>query len=219
MINFDEAYNLIQSFATANGKESIGLKDALGRIIAEDVVTDMDMPPFNRSAMDGYACRKSDLDQVNLKIIEKIPAGKKPESVITGGTCAKIMTGAEIPQGADCVVKVEDTQRKTNDVVEIISYEETSNIRFAGEDLRKGDVLIKKGTHLNKQHLGLMAMVGYIDPVVYQRPKIGILSTLGTVKSRIYSEIFSVFDKDVFYPDQETQDLVHLSIYDKVYGI
>jgi molybdopterin molybdotransferase len=177
MINFDEAYNLIQSFACTYGEERISLSKSLARILAEDVVADMDMPSFNRSAMDGYACRRSDLDQIVLKIIEEIPAGKTPEKVIEEGTCARIMTGAEIPEGADCVIKVEDTRLKTDGMVEISAKDVVPNIRFAGEDLKEGDVLIPQGTLINKQHFGLMAMVGYIDPVVYSQLRVGILST------------------------------------------
>jgi molybdopterin molybdotransferase len=177
MINFDEAYNLIQSFSATNEKESIKLRDALGRILAEDVAADMDMPPFDRSAMDGYACIKSDLGQAFLEIIEEIPAGKTPQKIVTKGTCAKIMTGARIPLGADCVVKVEDTRLVDDSRVELLSGDSFCNIRFAGEDLNKGDLLIRQGTRIKKQHLGLMAMVGYVNPVVYKLPRVGILST------------------------------------------
>jgi len=176
MIEFDKAYSLIQSFANPIAKEHVGLNASLGRVLAENVLADMDMPPFNRSAMDGYACRKSDIDH-QLKIIEEIPAGKKPGKRIREGTCAKIMTGAEIPEGAECVVKVEDTKLISADMVEIFSNGSLSNIRFVGEDLKKGEVLIQQGKLLNKQHIGLMAMVGSTNPSVYKPPVVGILST------------------------------------------
>ena len=143
MTTFDKAYQLIQSFAEAKNAEDIGLNEALGRVLAEDVLVDTDMPPFNRSAMDGYACRKNDLipNQI-LKIIELIPAGKKPEKIVKEGTCAKIMTGAEIPEGADCVIKVEDTRLLPSGMVEISINDNNCNIRYKGDDLKKGDVII-----------------------------------------------------------------------------
>jgi molybdopterin molybdotransferase len=178
MIDFDEAYQLIQSFARANGAEHIELNEVLGRVLAENVMTDSDMPPFNRSAMDGYACRQSDLSTTQLlRIIEEIPAGTRPEKRVEEGTCAKIMTGAEVPEGADCVIKVEDTKLVSDDQVEILSKGNNSNIRHFGEDLRKGEVVIRKGTLLNKQHAGLLAMVGCINPLVFKQPKAGIIST------------------------------------------
>jgi len=178
MIKFVKAYQLIQSFAHAKDKEHIGLHEVVGRVLAEDVVADADMPPFNRSAMDGYACRKSDVARNrSLKIIELVPAGKKPEKTVLEGTCTKIMTGAEVPEGADCVIKVEDTRLVSADMVEISKNGDISNIRRRGEDLKKGDVVIQKGTLLNTQHAGLLAMVGCVNPQVYRQPGVGIIST------------------------------------------
>jgi molybdopterin molybdotransferase len=176
MIEFDKAYSLIQSFANPISEEHVGLNESSGRVLAENILADMDMPPFNRSAMDGYACRKSDID-LPLKIIDEIPAGKKPAKIINEGTCARIMTGAEIPEGADCVVKVEEVRTLSEDHVEFDADGHVNNIRFAGEDLKKGEVLIPKGKLLNKQHIGLMAMVGCTNPLVYKQPKVGILCT------------------------------------------
>ncbi len=176
MTGFEEAYQLILSFAKAGLKEKVGLDEATGRVLAETVRSDADMPPFDRSAMDGYACRKADLDQ-HLKIIEEIPAGETPEKEIKQGTCSKIMTGAEVPPGADCVVKIEDTNLLSDNRIEITIKRSVNNIRRRGEDLSRGDVLIKKGTRLGSQHIGLLAMNGCVDPEVYCQPKVAILST------------------------------------------
>ncbi len=176
MTGFDEAYQLILSFAKTGGKESVDLHGAMGRILASAVNADADMPPFDRSAMDGYACRREDLNK-KLKVIEEIPAGSPPLKEISEGTCSKIMTGAEIPRGADCVVKVEDSKSLPDYKVEFAVAGNVNNIRRRGEDLSKGDLLIEKGTKLGNQHIGLLAMVGCVDPEVYCQPKVGVLST------------------------------------------
>jgi molybdopterin molybdotransferase len=176
MIGFEEAYKLIQSFAKTGQKENVNLDEVCGRILAADVRSDADMPPFDRSAMDGYACRNQDLDK-KLEVIEEIPAGTSPEKQIREGLCAKIMTGAEIPSGADCVVKVEDTVLLHDNWVEFSVTGNVNNIRRKGEDLSRGDVLIAKGTKLGSQHIGLLAMTGCVDPEVYCLPKVGVLST------------------------------------------
>ena len=178
MIEFGKAYRLVQSYATLQQQEPVQINDAVGRILAADVLADADMPPFDRSAMDGYACRKSDLgNNRRLKIVENIPAGRKPVKTIREGICARIMTGAEVPEGADCVVKVEDTRLVSADLVEILSNGDIRNIRQKAEDLKKGDTVIRRGTLLKSQHAGLLAMTGCIQPMVYARPRVGILST------------------------------------------
>jgi len=176
MIGFEEAYKLIQSFAKTGQKEKVKLDEVCGRILASDVRSDADMPPFDRSAMDGYACRNQDLDK-KLEVIEEIPAGTSPEKEIREGTCAKIMTGAEIPSGADCVVKVEDTVLLHDNRVEITITGNVNNIRRKGEDLSRGDVLIEKGRRLGSHHIGMLAMTGCVDPEVFCLPRVGVLST------------------------------------------
>jgi molybdopterin molybdotransferase len=163
MTGFDEAYQLIQSYAKTGRKEKVDLNDALGRILSSAVNADADMPPFDRSAMDGYACRRQDLNK-KLKVIEEIPAGTPPLKEISEGTCSKIMTGAELPSGADCVVKVEDSKPLSDSIVEFSVSGNVNNIRRRGEEL--GD-----------QHIGLLAMAGCVDPEVYRQPKVGVLST------------------------------------------
>ena len=176
MTGFDEAYQLILSFAITSGKEKVDLKDAKGRILASSVNADADMPPFDRSAMDGYACRRQDLNK-KLKVIEEIPAGSSPIKEISEGTCSKIMTGAEIPVGTECVVKVEDSKSLPDNFVEFNVTGNVNNIRRRGEDLTRGDVLIEEGTKLGNQHIGLLAMTGCVEPEVYCQPKVGVLST------------------------------------------
>jgi molybdopterin molybdotransferase len=100
VISTEEALEIIRKIDFSAETEQIGFQKALNRALAEEIYADADFPPFNRSAMDGYACRKEDLKEP-LIVIEEIPAGKSPTKAIAKGQCSKIMTGAEVPQGAD----------------------------------------------------------------------------------------------------------------------
>ncbi len=111
MIRIEEAYKLVTGAVEPMDTESIDIKDSLHRVLAEDIISDVDMPPFDKSAMDGYACRKEDLD-LPFIVIETIPAGKAPEKKVGKGECSAIMTGAPLPEGADCVIMVEHTQKR-----------------------------------------------------------------------------------------------------------
>ena len=103
MISFEMAYDEVMSHSVPWSTETVSLEQALGRVLAEDVLSDMDMPPFNKSAMDGYACRRRDLAGP-MTVVEEIQAGYFPQKVIEPGQCSKIMTGAPVPEGADCVI-------------------------------------------------------------------------------------------------------------------
>lgn len=110
MIELKEALQIVRDSARLLGTERVELTDALGRILAEDITSDIDMPPFDKATVDGYACRRADLGN-QLTVVETIPAGTVPVKTIGPNQCAKIMTGAAIPQGADCVIMVEQTER------------------------------------------------------------------------------------------------------------
>jgi molybdopterin molybdotransferase len=117
MIELKEALRIVLDSARPLGGERVGLDAALGRILAEDVAADMDLPPFDKATMDGYACRRADLDHV-LTVIETIPAGTVPTRSVGPNQCAKIMTGAAVPQGADCVIMIEQTEQAAPDLGE-----------------------------------------------------------------------------------------------------
>ena len=107
MIPYERAVEIVKAQSVLLGTESVNLHESLNRVLRQDVTSDMDMPPFDKSAMDGYACRAEDARSV-LEVIEVIPAGCQPRHAIRANQCAKIMTGAILPQGADCVIPVED---------------------------------------------------------------------------------------------------------------
>lgn len=108
MIPFEEAYQIVMDSSLSIGTETILFEKSLNRILKEDINSDTDMPPFNKASVDGFACRRSELNS-ELEIAETIPAGKWPEKVPAQGQCSRIMTGAAVPEGTDCIVMVEDT--------------------------------------------------------------------------------------------------------------
>lgn len=173
MIRLDDAVNKILKFTRIEKGERITLDSALHRVLAEDVFSDTDMPPFNKSAMDGFACRLGDIDE-ELEIIETIPAGKIPASKIGPGQCSRIMTGAPIPEGADCVIMIEDS-KVSGSKIKILRKPDKCNICYLGEDIRKGDKVLQSGTRLMPQHISVLAATGHIKPLVYQQPLIAVM--------------------------------------------
>jgi molybdopterin molybdotransferase len=126
--------------------------------------------------MDGYACRREDLAN-ELTIIETIPAGVPPKNVIGPNQCAKIMTGAMVPQGADCVIMVEFTENPSENKVRFTGKETADNICAKAEDIKAGDIVLRKGTLIRSQHLATLAAVGCSNPCVAVRPKVAIIAT------------------------------------------
>lgn len=176
MIRFEEASELVMSNAQPLRSEHVLMMDSLGRVLAEDVYSDLNMPPFDKSAMDGYAIRMEDLF-MTLKVIEVIQAGQVPEKVVKTGECSKIMTGAPIPEGADGVIRIEDTETLGNGNIRFIGKESAKNICFKGEDIREGDLVISSGTCIQPQHLAVLASVGKVNPLMYAKAEVGVLST------------------------------------------
>lgn len=164
-------------------KEEVSLIKADKRVLAEDIYAPINNPPFDRSPLDGYALISEDTkgaskeNPIGLKVIDIVYAGGLSNKKLQSGETIRIMTGAAIPEGADCVIRVENTNNQ-NDNVQI--YEELSkhdNYCFAGEDIRKGELLIKKGTLLNYIHIGILSSMGYSKVKVYETPKIGLIVT------------------------------------------
>ena len=156
--------------------EKINFTNSLGLILANDIFSDIDMPPFDKSAMDGYACKMTDINQ-ELEVIEVIPAGKSPKKEIKQGECAQIMTGAMIPNGADCVVMVEHTEKTADNRIKYLKEKTKDNICYKAEDVQTGQKVIEKGTLIKPQHIAILASVGATEIEVYQKPKVGVIST------------------------------------------
>ena len=176
MIEFQKAYEIVISSFQTLGVERVDFIDSIGCVLAEDIISDIDMPPFDKSAMDGYACRLADLN-LDLDVIELIPAGKAPSKTISTGECAKIMTGAMVPEGADCVIMIEETQEIAKNKIRFTGTTTKPNITFRAVDVQKGDTVLKCGTLLQAQHIAVLASVGAVKPSVYKKPTVGVIST------------------------------------------
>lgn len=176
MIRFEEAFEIVMSHAQPLRSEHVPMMDSLERVLAEDVFSDLHMPPFDKSAVDGFAVRMEDL-ALTLKVVEVIPAGKIPEKSLNAGQCAKIMTGAMIPEGANGVIKVEDTETLGNGNVRFTGKETGRNICFKGEDVREGELVLSAGTCVRPQHIAVLASAGKVNPLVFARAEVGVLST------------------------------------------
>ncbi len=176
MILPEEAQHIIQLQKTDCPAETCSLSLALNRVLATDIYADMAMPPFDKSAMDGFACRKADLPGP-LRIIETIAAGVAPQFAINPGECTRLMTGCKIPEGADCVIKVEETISPDADHILFAAEKTASNICLLGEDFMLNDKVLNQGTRLKPWHIAILASVGCTDPLVYKAFRCGILAT------------------------------------------
>jgi len=176
MITFEEAFRIVTEAAFRTGKEEVKITDAAGRALAAPVRSDMDMPPWNKSAMDGYACRHQDLGS-ELTVIETVAAGVMPEKTVVPGTCSRIMTGAAVPQGADYVFMLEDTEEKEDGRVRFTGKPGNDNIAKAAEDCFAGQTVLKPGRYIKPQEIAVMAVVGATFVTVSCKARVGVIST------------------------------------------
>ncbi|MHB9027448.1 MAG: molybdopterin molybdotransferase MoeA [Candidatus Latescibacterota bacterium] len=177
MIPFEEAFDIVMQSVRKTGSERVDFTSSLNRVLAEDVRSDLDMPPFDKSAMDGYACRREDLEGT-LRVVEIIPAGQPPRKSIGQGECAKIMTGAMLPTGADWVIKIEETETVSDGEIRFRGGKSAKrNICFRAEDIQQGDIVLEKGTRIRPQEIALLATVGCTRPLVARAPRVGVIAT------------------------------------------
>ena len=176
MITFEAAFKIVMESVFETRTETIPFTDSSGRILDEDIKSDIDMPPFNRSAVDGYACHRIDINN-ELEVIEVISAGKKPLQLVGKNQCSKIMTGAIVPDGCDVVFMVEESGNFSNGKIRFSGTDLKLNISVKGEDVRTGDVVLKKGKLIQPQDVAVMASVGHTKVNVKKKPVVGIIST------------------------------------------
>ncbi len=183
MISVEEALGRILSCFHPLEPERVPILEAFDRVLAEDVYADIDIPPLDNSAMDGYAIKAADTigaSQENpkrLRVIYDLAAGYTTDVEVGAGTAIRIMTGAPVPPGADAVVRFERTKRK-GDWVEVL--EEVSvgkNVRLAGEDVKAGSLVLRRGTVIRPQEVGMLAALGRKEVSVIRRPRVAILAT------------------------------------------
>ncbi|MBW7898471.1 Molybdopterin molybdenumtransferase [Candidatus Brocadiaceae bacterium B188] len=181
MISVDTAIKIVEDTIRPLPVITIPFENALGFCLAQDVYSDIDMPPFDRSAMDGYAVIAEDTTPapVELTVIEDIAAGHMPTKTISRGQASKIMTGAAVPKGADAVVKFEETEDlSANSRVKILrSIDRGRNISSRGEDMQVGQTVLRKNMLIRPQEIGILATVGKSHVEVFAAPTIGIIST------------------------------------------
>jgi len=191
LFSVDEARERILSHFQPVTTETLPLVECAERVLAQDITATNDLPLFDNSSMDGFAVRAADVVNAaagsprSLRVVTDIPAGNSPKVSLAQGEAARIMTGAEMPKGADAVVPVEDTDFRDRDAgtsapseVQIFKTAKSGdNTRPRGMDLRAGEAVLHKGRALKPQDLGLLAMLGYAKVLVYQKPRIALFSS------------------------------------------
>lgn len=183
MISLAEASERILARSGTVGAVHVPLAEALGRVLSADVVSPVSLPPWPNSAMDGYAVQANDVAEASdakptrLAVIEEIPAGRFPTRVVRRGEATRIMTGAPIPDGADSVVRVEDTDDGRDAVVVRNSRDAGRNVRPRGEDIAAGAIAIRAGTVLRPAAIAMLAAVGNAEVEVFRKPRVGIVAS------------------------------------------
>ncbi len=191
LLSVEQAHARILSQLHPVATETIKLADCANRVLAQDIIASDDLPLFDNSSMDGFAIQAADVigaaaaSPRSLSVVADIPAGVSPTISLAPGQAARIMTGAQIPHGADAVVPVEDTDFDNRDAgspppqqVQIFrSVKHGTNVRPRGMDIRASEVVLEKGHRLKPQDLGLLAMLGKVNVMVYRKPRIALLSS------------------------------------------
>ena len=181
-INYKEAfYRCIDNAKPTNLYKNVFVKDSLREFLAEDILARRDAPVFSNSAMDGFGFRKS--ENKKLKVIKTIYAGDKYEDFkIKDDECIRIMTGARVPEGIDTVIPIEKCIEVTKNYIVIPEIKKGANIRLKGEEITKGDILVKKGTEITPEIIALLTSQGIVNVKTFIKPKIAILSTGNELK-------------------------------------
>jgi len=183
MISVEDALHKILEEIIPLGQEKVNILDSLGRVIGEDIYATRNIPPKDNSAMDGYAVRWEDTrgasreKPVVLNVIEDIPAGAIPKEDVGRGESSRIMTGAPVPDGANSVVRVEDTAKQGRRVKVFVQAQKGRDIRLAGEDVRDGELVISRGDVIRPAEIGMLASLGRSIIMVYQKPVVAVVAT------------------------------------------
>lgn len=179
MITHRKALEYILHNTKIKGIEKVNLKDSFNRVIAERVYSDIDIPPFNRVSMDGYAIRGKDIARLpyEVEVVATLRAGEIFNRAVKKGQVVRIMTGCALPKCFDRVIKVEDTEKLSDDRMKILQMPPERNVCNRGEDCRKGTLLIAKGDNIGVPQLSLLATAGRGALRVYKRPRVCVIST------------------------------------------
>lgn len=179
MITVDEALSIVLDRVQPLGIEEVSLEDALGRILAQDIIADIDLPPFDRARMDGYALRSDDVKvaPARLQAIGEIAAGDSFEGTLCAGEAIKIFTGAPVPRGADAVQKVEVTESNGSSVIIKESVSPGQFITPRASEVRRGEVVAESGREIGPAEMAVLASFGYSRVKVGMRPRVAVIST------------------------------------------
>jgi molybdenum cofactor synthesis domain-containing protein len=188
-MTFNEAQKAIESQfkPPALGEEEAVLLEAYNRVLSQDVVSTLDIPPFNRSTVDGYAVQAQDTfgadenQPATLRVSGVVSVGEQPQVKVGKGEAAEIVTGAPIPEGADSAVMVEDTERENEELHVFTPVTPNENVMKRGSDIKKGEVVLKKGQVLGSSEIGVLAALGLTKVWVSKIPMVAVLSTGGEV--------------------------------------
>ena len=185
-VTIEKALELIYKHTKQKPIKILPIENALGFILAEDVVATHNLPPYDNSAMDGYAVKLCDASKC-VKVENTIFAGDNSDAVLEDGFCIKIMTGAKIPQGTECIVPIEDITSCKDGVELPQNLKPQNHIRLCGEDIKKGDFLLKKGTKLNAHQITLLASQGISHIKVFKKPRVAVFSSGAELKMHFES--------------------------------
>ncbi|CAB49442.1 molybdopterin molybdotransferase MoeA [Pyrococcus abyssi] len=219
LMPYREALTLLLNDVTEiQDVEHVPLDEALNRVLAQDIISEFDVPPFDRSAVDGYAVRAEDTFQareyspIELKVIEEVPAGESPKMKVTSGTAIKVLTGAKIPEGANAVIMQEMVKREGEKIYVLRPVAPGQNVAFKGEDVKKGEVILRKGTILRPQDLAMLKALGIKSVPVKRKPRVGIIIT--------GSELVEEPSEDAFEEGKivETNSIMLKSLVHKFFG-
>jgi molybdopterin molybdotransferase len=198
----DEVKNIISNIPIEKQVENVSLEDSLERVLAADVEATINLPPFNRVSMDGYAVIAEDTfpasedDPVSLKLLEVVGAGDVPEKRLIKGYCTEVSTGAPVPEGAEAVVMIEFTDKQDENILIFESAAIGQNIAKEGSDIMAGELLLPKGTRITPDKIGVLSAIGMEKVVVFQKPRIAIISTGNEIISHddvlTYGKIYDI---------------------------
>jgi molybdopterin molybdotransferase len=178
MLELQDAVTMVTDLAFDRrvGVERVDLLDAFHRVLAEDIASDIDLPPFHQSTRDGFACRRADLCN-DLNVVETVAAGTLPRKALEPNECARIMTGAAIPQGADCVVMFEHVECLEKARIRCLSIRPADNICPQGTHATARQTLLRAGELIEAPHIAVLAGAGCVRPLVSRRPTVGVIAT------------------------------------------
>jgi len=178
--------NIENGIHPLSNTKSLAIREALGHVLAKEVISDINVPPHRNSAMDGYAIKFSDInnnpDEV-LTIVGKSFAGEPYNGDVNAGQCVRIMTGAMMPAGCDTVIMQEQAEKQDDVITVNGSHQAEENVRFPGEDIKQGDVVLQPGKKISPADLGLLSSIGIAEITVYCKPKVAFFSTGDELKS------------------------------------